>query len=343
MAERWIVREGGGTSRFRYRDPEGRLVRDARTLARIAALRVPPGWRDVHVAVDSRAAIQAWGMDTKGRKQYRYHARAVERGDRRKYYRVRSLARELPTIRARLLSDFRRGDFSRQHVAAAAVRLLNEGFFRVGSDRYARENRTFGLTTLRKRHVEVAGERIRFEYRGKRGVRQWKVVADRELAPFVERLLESPGARLFRYRVRGRWEDLTARDVNDYVQRVTGRRYTAKDFRTWGGTLRFATVLAELGRADGEAARKRTVAMAVRLVAAELGNTPAICRKSYVHPIVVARYLDAAETIAPGLARARTHRSPVAHSAEERALIRFLDRHFPDRRRRRRPEDVVAA
>jgi DNA topoisomerase-1 len=287
--------------------------------------------------------VQAWGVDYKGRKQYRYHARAVERGDRRKYYRVRNLARELPAIREHLLHDFRRGDFSKTHVAAAAVRLLNEGFFRIGSDRYARENRTFGLTTLRKQHVEVDGDAIRFEYRGKRGIRQWKVVTDREAASCIAQLLGAPGARVFRYLAHGAWVDLTARDVNEYVRRVTGRRYTAKDFRTWGGTLRFATVLAELGRAESEAARKRTVSLAVRLVAAELGNTPAICRKSYVHPIVVARYLDAGETIAPDAARASSRRSPASHSAEERALIRFLDRYFPERRRRRRPEDLAAA
>ena len=279
MAERWITREGGKRSGFRYRGPTGHLVRDARTLARIEALRVPPGWRDVHIATNPRAAVQAWGVDYKGRKQYRYHARAVERGDRRKYYRVRNLARELPAIREHLLHDFRRGDFSKTHVAAAAVRLLNEGFFRIGSDRYARENRTFGLTTLRKQHVEVDGDAIRFEYRGKRGIRQWKVVTDREAASCIAQLLGAPGARVFRYLAHGAWVDLTARDVNEYVRRVTGRRYTAKDFRTWGGTLRFATVLAELGRAESEAARKRTVSLAVRLVAAELGNTPAICRK----------------------------------------------------------------
>ncbi|HEU4563124.1 MAG TPA: hypothetical protein VFS05_00690 [Gemmatimonadaceae bacterium] len=346
MAERWITRHGSKRSGFSYLTPEGRPVRDRRTLHRIDALRVPPAWRDVHIAASPGAAVQAWGMDAKGRKQYRYHARSVERGDRRKYYRVRQMARDLPRIRQALLRDFRRREMTRERVAAGVVRLLNVGFFRVGSDRYARENRTFGLTTLRKGHVRVEGDRITFEYTGKLGVRQWKVIADAALARFVRELQRTPGLRLFRYRTpEGEWADLTARDVNDYVREITGRRYTAKDFRTWGGTLRFATVLAELGVPESETARKRTVALAVRLVAAELGNTPAICRKSYVHPIVIARFLDAGETIAPERGRAvgGEARPTVAYAPEERALIRFLDRHFPERRRRRRDEAREAA
>jgi DNA topoisomerase-1 len=339
MATRWILRLGTARGGFRYEDASGRAVRDRRALARIAALAVPPAWRDVHIAGGATSAVQAWGVDAKGRKQYRYHARAVERGDRRKHYRVRAMARDLPRIRRALARDFRRGDLSRRQAAAAAVRFLNDGFFRVGSDRYARENRTFGLTTLRKRHVRVDGARVEFEYVGKLGVRQWKVIADRSLARFVARLMRAPGPRLFRWRdEEGAWHDLTARDVNDYVREITGRRYTAKDFRTWGGTLRFATVLAELGDAESARARNRTVVLAVRMVAAELGNTPTICRKSYVHPILIARYLDEGETIALPRAASNGRAAGLAHAPEERALIRFLDRHFPERRRRTRSE-----
>ena len=343
MAATWITRHGSKSAGFRYRHADGRAVADRRTLERIAALRVPPAWREVHVAASPSAAVQAWGMDARGRKQYRYHERAVERGESRKYYRVRQMAHDLPRIRERLARDVRRGDLSRAHVAAGVVRLLNDGFFRVGSDRYAKENRTFGLTTLRKRHVRVQGDSIEFEYTGKLGVRQWKVISDRTLARLVRRLLETPGGRLFRWRERqGAWHDLTARDVNDYVREITGQRYTAKDFRTWGGTLRFATVLAEVGGAGSDSARRKDVVMAVRMVAAELGNTPTICRKSYVHPIVIARYLDEGETIAPALKRVRRDASSVAHAPEERALIRFLDRHFPERRRRRRADEAAA-
>ena len=346
----WILRKRKGAKRFRYETADGRTVTDRRTLDRIQRLRVPPAWTEVHIAASATAAVQAWGFDAKGRKQYRYSERARELGDRRKHYRVREMAKKLPAYRERLQADFARGDLSRDHVAAGAARLLDHGFFRVGSDRYAKENRTFGLTTLRKRHVTVAGDAVTFAYVGKLRVRQWKLVCDAELARFVAALQGSPGARLFRWvDAEGRWHDLTAEEVNDYIQRVTGRTYTAKDFRTWGGTLRFATVLAELGAPEAPSARKKNVVLALRLVAAELGNTPAICRKSYVHPIVIARYLDAGETIAPRLAGLRRHggrgepaRRPGAHAPEERALIRFLDRHFPERRRRRRAGEEAA-
>ena len=337
----WIRRTGSAHRGFQYVTAAGARVRARRTLDRIEGLRVPPAWRDVHIAASERSAIQAYGWDARGRRQYRYHQRSVQRGERRKHYRVRRLARELPRIRERLAADFERDDASRDHVAAIAVRLLSEGFFRVGSDRYVKENRTFGLTTLRRQHVRVSGDAITFEFKGKGAKRQWRVIEDPPLARAIEGLLDVPGARLFRYREGSRWTDLTSRDVNEYVRAITGRRYTAKDFRTWGGTLRFATVLAELGTAATPSARTRNVNLAVRLVAAELGNTPAICRKSYVHPILIARYLDAGETIAPQHGRRRG--SPTAHAPEERALIRFLDRHFPERRRRMRPEERSAA
>jgi DNA topoisomerase I len=333
MAE-WIRREGS-KSNFRYARADGRRVQDARTLARIAALVVPPGWRDVHIAASARAAVQAWGLDVKGRKQYRYHPRAVERGQLRKYYRVRELALELPDIRARVRRDAASRTPSRRAVAAAVVRLISESFFRVGGERYAAENKTFGIATLRKRHVTVERDCAVFEYVGKRGVEQHQVVANRELARLVKRQLASPGARLFRYREEARWRDLTARDVNEYLHERLGVGFSAKDFRTWGGTLRAATVLAELGPARTNAEARRNVATAMRLVAAELGNTPAICRNSYVHPMVIARYVDDGEVI-----RLPAHHRPranaYAHSPEERALIRFLDRHFPERRRRPR-------
>lgn len=322
--------------------PAGTPVRSRRDLDRIEALRVPPAWRDVHIALSARSAIQAFGWDARGRRQYRYHEASVERGERRKHYRVRRLAIALPSIRQRLAEDFQCGDWSREHVASIAVRLLGEGFFRVGSDRYASENKTFGLTTLQRRHVRVEGDVITFHYPGKRAIRQWRVIEDAALARAIDRLLKAPGARLFRYKQGREWVNLTARDVNEYVRAITQSQYTAKDFRTWGGTLRFATVLAELGPAKTEQARKRNVAMAIRLVAAELGNTPAICRKAYVHPILIARYLDAAETITPS--RLQRHAAaPTAHQPEERALIRFLDRHFPERRSRTRLEERTAA
>ncbi|HET7585439.1 MAG TPA: hypothetical protein VFK13_11045 [Gemmatimonadaceae bacterium] len=343
--DRWILRQGSKSRGFRYRAPTGEPVRDARTLQRIDALRIPPAWRDVHVAASARAAVQAWGIDAKGRKQYRYHDRAVERGAQRKFHRVRRLARRLPQIRDALRRDLRRPSHTPEHVAATAVLLISKGFFRVGSERYARENRTFGLSTLRKRHVSCAGERVHFTYRGKRGRAQHHVVVDRELARCVERLLHTPGARLFRYRANAGsgWRDLTAREINEYLQAVTGLRFVAKDFRTWGGTVRLATVLADVGPPKNARQARRNVALAVRLVSAELGNTPAICRSSYVHPIVIARYLDAGETIALRRNAGSRRRVRGGYYPEERALLDFLDRHFPERRRRVRPEERAAA
>ncbi|NUP55418.1 MAG: DNA topoisomerase IB [Gemmatimonadaceae bacterium] len=335
MAE-WIRREGS-KNRFRYRRADGRLVTDARTLERIRRLVIPPGWTDVHVAASAGAEIQAWGLDLKQRKQYRYHPRAVERGQLRKYYRVRELAKELPALRARVRTHANARTPSRRAVAAAGVRLISESFFRVGGERYAEENKTFGIATLRKRHVELLKGRAVFTYVGKKSVPQRQVVTNRELARLVKRHLATPGTRLFRYRDGSRWRDLTARDVNEYLHDTLGVAYSAKDFRTWGGTLRAATVLAELGPAASPTEAKRNVATAMRLVASELGNTPAICRSSYVHPIVIARYLDDGETIELS-GRYRQAADEYAHSAEERALIRFLDRHFPERRRHARRE-----
>jgi DNA topoisomerase I len=222
-------------------------------------------------------------------------------------------------------------------VAATVLRLISETFCRVGGERYTKENGTFGITTLRKSHVEVAGDIVSFQYKGKGSIRQRQVVTDPELVKLVTRQLRTPGARLFSYSRNGRWRVLTARDVNEYLQRRAGG-YSAKDFRTWGGTLRAATVLAELGPARSETEAKRNVVLAMRLVSSELGNTPTICRKSYVHPMVIARYLDDGETIA--LPRARRHAADRgrAHSPEEKALIAFLDRHFPERRKVRRTE-----
>ena len=344
----WILRRGSKTRGFRYERADGKAVRDRATLARIEAMRIPPAWREVHIAPGARAAIQAWGYDARGRKQYRYHERAVERGELRKFYRVRQMARDLPEIRRRLERDLRRREPTREKIAAGVVRLISEGFFRVGGERYAKENRTFGITTLRKSHVEIDGKQIVFSYVGKRAKDQWQVVVNRRLASFVDAMRRVPGTRLFRYRDDGRWRDLTAREVNEYLHDTLGLPYSAKDFRTWGGTLRLATVLAEVGPAASEREATRNVALAVRLVAAELGNTPAICRKSYVHPMVIARYVDDAVTIDRFRPRGSAARGngkqngARAHAPEEAALIRFLDEYFPERRRRPRTSPTSA-
>jgi DNA topoisomerase-1 len=344
MARQWIRRIGSKTRGFRYVDDAARPVRDPRVLARIDALRVPPAWRDVHIAVSGSAAIQAWGFDARGRRQYRYHARAAEKGQLRKYYRVRALGRELPRLRRSIRAVSRRRALEQKTVAAIVVRLIGDGLFRPGSEEATRENSTFGITTMRKSHVELDGDCLVFRYIAKGRKRLRQCVVDRELAQALERLLATPGPRLFRYRdTDGRWRNLSARHVNEFLRDDLGVRYSAKDFRTWGGTLRAAIVLAELGPPEGPADAKRRVAAAMRLVSADLGNTPTICRKSYVHPMVVARYVDEGETIT--LAERAGPRADGAprHTLEERALLTFLDRHFPERRRKERAPDERAS
>jgi DNA topoisomerase-1 len=341
MASKWILRKGSKERGFGYAAPNGKILRSRSELDRIDALRIPPAWREVHIAASPRTAIQAWGLDARGRKQYRYHARAVEKGEMRKHYRVREMARDLPRIRSRLNRDFRKRGLSREKVCAGILRLIADGFFRVGSEKYERDNNTFGITTLRKKHVSFDGESAVFEYVGKRSIKQRHVIDSPDLVRFIRQLLKTPGSRLFRYESEGQWIDVDARDVNEYLQSVASFPYTAKDFRTWGGTLRAATVLADLGKGKSANERKKNVVTAVRLVAAELGNTPAICRKSYVHPIIIARYLKSGAIIHPeskSKKSVRESRAPFAHSAEERSLIAFLDEHFPERRSERRDE-----
>ncbi|HWL38633.1 MAG TPA: hypothetical protein VNO75_00150 [Gemmatimonadaceae bacterium] len=339
MARQWIVREGSKAKGFRYASPKGEVVRKQSELERINALRIPPAWRDVHISANPRAAIQVWGFDARGRKQYRYHPRAVEKGELRKYYRVRQMARDLPSLRKRILHDFRSGkELTREKVCAGIVRLISDGFFRVGSERYLKDNNTFGITTLRKSHVTVLDDAVIFEYRGKRSITQRNFIPGRDVVQFVAALMATPGPRLFRYREGKKWLNVDARDVNDYIETIATFPYTAKDFRTWGGTLRAATVLAELGKGKSQNERKKNVVTAVRLVAAELGNTPTICRKSYVHPVVVTRYLRSGTTITvPDKVRS-SKLNGTGHAPEESALIEFLDQHFPERRKTRREE-----
>jgi DNA topoisomerase-1 len=338
MRQTWLLRSGKTRGRFSYVTSSGTAV-GAKRSTQIDALAIPPAWTDVHIAAGERAAIQAWGFDARGRKQYRYHPNAVKRGQTRKYYRVRQMARDLPSIRRRVYADFRQKQFSRSKVSAAIVRFLADGFFRIGNDRYARENGTFGLTTLKKSHVNVDGDLIVFDYVGKRSIRHRQTVVSHDLARFIGALLKVPGRRLFRYQDEdGEWHNVESAQINQYLQELAGFPYSAKDFRTWGGTLRAATVLADIGPAASEREAKLNVATAIRLVAAELGNTPTICRKSYVHPVVIDRYLDAGETIVLKTQSPSVHATRSAHTPEECALIEFLDDHFPDRRKQRRTE-----
>jgi DNA topoisomerase I len=340
--ERWITRTGSAKTGFRYRAADGRVLTDERALERIDALRVPPAWRDVHIATNARRAVQAWGFDARGRKQYRYNERAVEKRELRKYHRVRQLARELPRIRRTLRAQSHHRTLTSETVSAIALRLISESLFRPGSERYLRENRSHGMTTLRKSHVSIERNRAVFTFLGKSKKTNRQVVANPDLVALIKRLRRTPGARLFRYRARSEWCDLGAPTLIRHLRTHIGP-FVVKDFRTWGGTLRAATVLAEIGPPKSATEAKRNVALAMRIVASELGNTPAICRSSYVHPMVLARYVDDGETIAIRHARRASVDLVYAHSPEERALISFLDRHFPERRKRRRDALAQAA
>jgi DNA topoisomerase-1 len=336
MAEKWIRRKGTKESGFTYANPKGLRVRDRKTLDRIDSLRIPPAWEEVHIAVNPRAPIQVWGFDARRRKQYKYHPRAVEKGELRKFYRVAQMGRDLPKLRKRFHHDLNRRDFSRERVAAGIVLLISEAFIRVGSEKYEKENNTFGITTLRKSHVKFVDGTVEFRYVGKRSIKQRAVVSNPRLVRFVESMMDTPGPRLFRYEVDGEWFNADAHDVNDYIESVANFPYTAKDFRTWGGTLRAATVLSEFGSGKNENARKKEVTLAVRMVSSELGNTPAILRKSYVHPVILSRYLKNGSRIAPGRTSKKERVSLSAHTADEKALIAFIDEHAPERRKQRR-------
>ena len=284
-------RHGSG---FSYRDAAGRPLRDRRERRRIAALAVPPAWTDVWICPQPSGHLQATGRDARGRKQYRYHPdwRAVR--DETKYGRMVAFGEALPRLRARVESDLGLSGLPREKVLAAVVRLLETTLIRVGNPEYARDNQSFGLTTMRSRHVEVAGATMRFRFRGKSGKEHSVAVADRRLARVVRACRELPGHELFQYLDEaGERQAVDSADVNDYLRAATGEDFTAKDFRTWGGTVLALAALLEAERAAGERGG-RAVIEAVKQVAAQLGNRPAICRKYYVHPAVIEAFLEGA-------------------------------------------------
>jgi DNA topoisomerase-1 len=327
----WWRRVGDKDRGFRYLKVDGgELVWEA-GLDRIDRLAIPPGWTDVHIAPSSKRKLQAWGRDAAGRKQYIYSEEAVAERERRKWDRVLLYARALPELRAATNRDLKRPELDRRKVVATVVRLISRAFFRIGSERYAVENKTFGIATLKKRHLEVRGHDLVFSYVGKRRKDHRRVVADTPLVEIIRELMELPGSRLFRYRnVEGGVSNVTARVVNEYIKEILHERYTSKDLRTFGGTVRAATILADLGPAkDGRTAHKNTV-MTARLVASELGNTPAIARSAYIHPAVFEQYEAEGRTIEPLMRkepRAVRSEEPVQYYPEEAALMRFLERY----------------
>jgi DNA topoisomerase-1 len=336
---------GGG---FRYASVQGRPVRDPATLRRIRSLVIPPAWTDVWISPDPLGHIQATGRDARGRKQYRYHPRWRVVRDEAKYGRMLVFGQALPIIRARTDEDIARPGLSRRKVLAAVIRLLEATLIRVGNEEYARDNGSFGLTTFRDRHALVKGSTVKFRFRGKSGKVHEIGVQDRRLSRIVKKCQDLPGQELFQYVDRqGHRRAVTSSDVNDYLREITGQEFTAKDFRTWAGTVLAAWALRELDAVPpppGKASLRRTktlarrnVLRAVEKVAGRLGNTVAVCRKCYVHPVVFDAYLDG--TLIQTLQQRLDHemRSGEDHLQREEMAVLALLHHRLDREAAPRP------
>lgn len=278
---------------FSFVNADGAVLRDKETLARIKKLAIPPAWRDVWICPREDGHIQATGLDEKGRKQYRYHERWREVRDETKYARMMAFGAVLPKLRARVDEDLKKPGLPREKVLAAIVRLLEKTAIRIGNEEYARTNKSYGLTTMKNRHAKIEGAHLVFQFKGKSGVRHTIDLNDKRLARIVAKTQELPGQDLFQ------WVDessaahtISSSDVNEYLREISGEEFTAKDFRTWTGTVLAALTLSELETFDSQAQAKKNVVTAIENVARRLGNTPTVCRKCYVHPAVLDSYLD---------------------------------------------------
>jgi DNA topoisomerase-1 len=318
------VRVGKG---FRYVTPQGSTVRDKAEVARIRALVIPPAWQDVWICPLANGHLQATGRDAKGRKQHRYHPRWREVRDEAKYDRILDFAAALPDIRRQTEKDLSGTSLSRRKVIAAVVQLLEKTLIRVGNDEYARDNRSYGLTTLRAGHVKVSRSKVRFRFKGKSGKYHDIELSDARLARIVSRCQELPGRELFQYLDDdGKVQDINSSDVNDYLREVAGREFTAKDFRTWIGTGLAARALQEMLGFSSDAQAKRNILAAVESVATMLGNTRSVCRKCYIHPAIIDSYLDRslAKTLSMRASQRLAHSSSLSRT--ETAVLALLQR-----------------
>jgi DNA topoisomerase-1 len=308
---------------FFYVDAKGKRVRDLATLRRIRSIVIPPAWTDVWICSNERGHIQATGRDAKGRKQYRYHANWRIVRDETKFERMVAFGETLRALRPRIEAEIAKPGLSREKVLATVVRLLDLTLIRVGNDEYARKNASYGLTTLREEHVDVRGARLRFHFRGKSGKEHFVELEDRTLAKIVRRCQDIPGHELFQYvDEEGQPRVVESGDVNDYLRQVSGQDFTAKDFRTWAGTVLAATALAKCPECTSERQAKQQLVSVVRGVADKLGNTPAVCRKSYIHPAVVDSFLHA-----PKRPRVRRKAKGTGLDANEEEVLAFLRRY----------------
>ncbi len=312
-------RSGNG---FRYVNGDGRAIKDKDAVKRIKALAVPPAWTDVWICAKANGHIQATGRDARGRKQYRYHSRFREVRERTKYHHMLAFAERPPVIRSRVQEHLALPGLSREKVLATVVHLLEATLIRVGSDEYARANKSYGLTTLKNRHVEVSGSALKFNFKGKSG-RVWRLnVRDRRIAKVIRACQELPGQDLFQYvDENGDHRNVTSTDVNAYLHEIGGEDITAKDFRTWHGTVLAAVALQDSETFDSEAGAKRNVRDAIESVAARLGNTPTICRKCYIHPEVIVTYVEGALLLD---VKDKVERELAALSPEEAAVLTLL-------------------
>jgi len=319
------IRRRAAGSGFMYIDGQDTQVDDEAVLARIKALAIPPAWTDVWICKLAHGHLQASGRDARGRKQYRYHARWRKVRDEAKYERMLAFGAALPQIRATVEAHLRTTKLTREKVLAIVTRLLETTFIRVGNEEYARTNNSFGLTTLKNRHIRIEGARIRFRFRGKSGKEHQITLANRRLARLVKSCQDLPGQDLFQYLDEsGEPQPIDSGDVNTYLREIAGDEFTAKDFRTWAGTLLAARLLDEYPAVESVAAAKAACANAVKEVAHQLGNTPAICRKCYIHPAILDGFLDE-QKLALWKKTSAAANERAGLSRHEVALLRYLE------------------
>jgi DNA topoisomerase I len=311
---------------FEYFDTEGKRIRDETRVLRIRRLAIPPAYKDVWICPSPNGHLQATGRDARGRKQYRYHERWREVRDENKYDRMVVFGKALPKIRRRIKRDLKQRGLPREKVLATVVQLLERTFIRIGNEEYAKENKSFGLTTMRTHHVDVTATKLKFSFKGKSGVKHEVDVSDRRLARIIRELQDLPGQNIFQYLdEKGEVRNIDSQDVNDYLREITGEDFTAKDFRTWAGTVLAAMALNAQEAFENQTQAKRNVKDAITAVAKILGNTPTVCRKCYVHPGVLETYLDGA--MIDGLKRKTEEtlaRELPSLRSEEAAVLSFL-------------------
>ena len=325
---KWWRRTGSKSRGFRYETADGRRIEDEAALERIKALAVPPAWREVRISPSPRSPLQAIGVDSAGRVQRVYNPAYVARRARRKYEKIERFGEALPALRRRTNEDLAREGLGKERVLAVVVRLINDLYFRVGSEESVRRYRTYGVTTLRNRHLEILpGGRLVFTFTGKHHIKHRRILVDEELAALVADIKSLGGSKLFQYVGEdGRKRPVGPRDVNDYIKAAAGAEFSAKDFRTWGGTLLAAVELAEVGCCEDERLAKKNLAAAVKRVAERLGNTPTVCRACYIHPKVLEAYERgrSIEEFRTRRARSRIQRQQPDYSVEELALLKLL-------------------